>query len=129
MQMLSPFVHMCLHLHPMYVTALCFRSAVEALEHCIDQLTLANNPSHPGSGDLWEPALDPSEWPEMRHYVSPEELNAYADLCKSAADADAARGAHLPPAPPRITLTLNDLVTAEEARMGLGQGSTVEGAY
>eukprot|EP00752_Nemacystus_decipiens_P009571 g8551.t1 len=84
-----------------------------------------------GEGNLWEPALDPSEWPEMRHYVSPEELNTYADLCRSAAEADAARGAkaigggNLPPAPPRATLTLNDLAAAEEARVGLGQGSAV----
>lgn len=69
----------------------------------------------------------------MRHYVAPEELNAYADLCKSAAEADAARGAkavgdaNLPPAPPRETLTLNDLAAAEEARVALGQDSAVEG--
>ena len=70
----------------------------------------------------------------MREYVSPEELNAYADLCKAAAEADVARGAkavggaNLPPAPPRVTLTLNDLAAAEEARVGLGQGSAVRGA-
>ncbi|CAN0002772.1 unnamed protein product, partial [Hapterophycus canaliculatus] len=39
-------------------------------------------------GDLWEPALDPSEWPEMRDYVSPEELATYSDLCRSTAEAD-----------------------------------------
>lgn len=58
----------------------------------------------------------------MRDYVSPEELNAYAVLCNSVAEADAARGAkavgesNLPPAPPRLTLGLNDLLAAEAAR-------------
>lgn len=70
----------------------------------------------------------------MRDYVSPEELTAYTDLCKSAAEADAARGGKanggstLPPAPSRVTLTLNDLAAAEEARVGLQQGSKNEGA-
>lgn len=69
----------------------------------------------------------------MRDYVSPEELKAYADLCKSAAEADAARGAKtmggtsLPPAPPRVTLTLNDLAAAEEARAGGRQASAIGG--
>lgn len=58
----------------------------------------------------------------MRDYVSPAELNAYADLCVSVADADAATGAKtaghskLPPAPRRVTLGLNDLAAAEAAR-------------
>ncbi|CAM9684699.1 unnamed protein product [Scytosiphon promiscuus] len=76
-------------------------------------------------GDLWEPALDPSEWPEMRDYVSPEELTSYANLCRSAAEADATRGGKaigdvtLPPAPPRVTLSLDDLAAAEEAKVAL----------
>lgn len=70
----------------------------------------------------------------MRDYVSPEELKAYADLCKSAAEADAARGgkaigdANLPPAPPRVTLILNDLAAAEESRVELQKGSAIGGA-
>ncbi|CAB1112884.1 unnamed protein product [Ectocarpus sp. CCAP 1310/34] len=78
-----------------------------------------------GGGDLWEPALDPSEWPEMRDYVSPQELDAYAALCRSAAEANEARGgkaiggANLPPAPRREILSLSDLAAAEEARTGL----------
>lgn len=70
----------------------------------------------------------------MRDYVSPEELRTYADLCNAVAEADAARGgkaigdSNLPPAPPRVTLTLNDLAAAEEARVGLQQGSTNESA-
>lgn len=69
--------------------------------------------------------MDPSEWPEMRDYVSPQELDAYAALCRSAAEADEARrgkaigGANLPPAPRRETLSLSDLAAAEEARAGL----------
>lgn len=67
----------------------------------------------------------------MRDYVSPAELKAYADLCKSVADADAARGAvgiggaSLPPPPPRTTLDLVDLVAAEAAR----ERRDCEGAY
>lgn len=61
----------------------------------------------------------------MRDYVSPQELDAYAALCKSAAEVDEARGgkaiggATLPPAPRRETLSLHDLAAAEEARAGL----------
>lgn len=82
------------------------------------------------AGDLWEPALDPAEWPEMREYVSTAELNAYEILYNAAADAEAAKigGARTgnsggrdvvlksPPVLPRMALSLNDLRAAEAAR-------------
>lgn len=77
--------------------------------------------------------MDPSEWPEMRDYVSPQELDAYAALCKAATEADEARGgkaiggANLPPAPRRETLSLNDLAAAEEARAGLQPATFASG--
>lgn len=74
------------------------------------------------AGNLWEPDVDPAEWPEMREYVSPAELNAYSDLCNSVAAANTAKGptevgaAKLPPAPVRLTLGLSDLADAEAAK-------------
>lgn len=75
------------------------------------------------SGDLWEPDIDLAEWPELRDYVSPAELDAYAGLlCASDMSCDSATGVkaigsfELPPPPPRRTLTLNDLATAEAVR-------------
>lgn len=71
----------------------------------------------------------------MREYVSPAELKAYADICKSVADTDAARGAagtgnaSLPPPPPRLTLDLVDLVAAEAARVEQQQKRDSEGTY
>lgn len=57
----------------------------------------------------------------MRNYVSPEELDAYADLY-NAEVAKQAGGyansvlANLPRAPRRVTLSLKDLGAAEAAR-------------
>lgn len=71
------------------------------------------------TGNLWEPTLDRAEWPEMRDYVSPTELDIYSDICRSIADANAAKGAKgalnkkPPPPPPRATLSLSDLAAAE----------------
>lgn len=68
-------------------------------------------------GDLWEPDIDLAEWPELRDFVSPAELDAYVDLYGSGMSCDkAVEGFNLPPPPPRRTLTLKDLATAEAIR-------------
>lgn len=66
----------------------------------------------------------------MRDYVSPEELDAYSDLYRAAVDAEIAKQggdaagsrdlAHPPPAPRKVTLSLNDLSAAEAARAAGG---------
>lgn len=75
--------------------------------------------------------MDPAEWPEMREYVSPAELDAYGDLYKAAVRAEAAKNGGgsgradpdvLPPAPPRTTLSLDDLERAAAARKQGQQG-------
>lgn len=76
-------------------------------------------------GQLWEPVVDPAEWPEMREYISPSELDAYMDLYNAAVEAEAAKESgerkvidldEPPSAPVRLTLTLEDLKAAEEER-------------
>lgn len=66
----------------------------------------------------------------MRDYVSPEELDAYSSLYNAAVDAEIAKQggsaadsrdlAHPPPAPRKVTLSLNDLSAAEAARAAGG---------
>lgn len=70
------------------------------------------------AGGLWEPELDPAEWPEMREYVTSEELQAYVDLCSKNAKAKAEDPGDtlLPLPPPRTKLFLDDLAAADAAK-------------